>query len=172
MASQTQGGMRHTFLTRTAILIGCGLGVVVFVILVGLYMATPRERIEKFGLSALLEGPVSESSHVTTPLEAARDRFNERYRRNYDAGKRPEITGTKLMLRAISEFNEHERSIMIDDAVRLLRDNPDIKPEVYAMVDQYLANNPHMTPHGKKVKASVEQQLAEAPKRRLEWLDY
>jgi hypothetical protein len=163
MAIQSQARARPTILGRVAILVGCGLGVVLFILLVGLYLATPAERIEKFGLTALLEGPPAENNQMMTPLEEARDRFNERYRKNYDAGRRPEITGTKLMLRAISEFNERERSIMIDDAVRLLRDHPDTKPNVYAMVDQFLLNNPHLAPHGKNVISAVEQQLAETP---------
>jgi hypothetical protein len=146
-----------------AILAGCGLGVVLFIVLVGLYLATPGERIEKFGLTALLEGPRGESSSVMTPLEEARDRFNERYRLSQDSGTRPEITGTKLMMRAISEFNEHEREIMIDDAVRLLRENPGVKPQVYALVDQYLLNNPHLATRGETVKATVDVQLAKVP---------
>jgi len=153
--------------SRTAILAGSGLAVVLFVVLVGLYLATPGERIEKFGLSALLEGPTGETSQVLTPLEEARDRFNERYRLNYDSKTRPEISGTKLMLRAISEFNERERGIMIDDAVRLLRNHPDAKPQVFTLVDTFLSNNPHMADHGAKVKSMVEQQLAEAPTRQF-----
>ena len=167
-----QASPKLGFLSRTAILAGSGLGVVLFVVLVGLYLATPSERVEKFGLEALLQGPDGDNDQVRTPLEAARERFNDEYRLNYRTSTRPEISGTKLMLRAISEFNERERSLMVEDAVRLLRDHPDAKPQVFALVDQYLSNNPHMAPHGVKVKTAVEQQLLEEPSRRLDFLDY
>lgn len=163
MATRKRTKKKPPIWRRAAVLVGSGLGVVLFVVLVGLYLATPQDRIEKFGLSALLEGPAEESSQVMTPLEEARTRFNERYRANPRAGTRPEITGTKLMLRAISELNERERGIKIDDAVRLLRDHPDAAREVYALVDQYLQNNPHMATHGEQVKSAVAKQLAEAP---------
>ncbi len=171
-STQRETSAKVAVLSRTAILAGSGLGVVLFVVLVGLYLATPKERVEKFGLEALLRGPNEDSDQVLTPLEEARDRFNDQYRLSYKSSTRPEISGTKLMLRAISEFNEREREIMIDDAVRLLRDHPDAKPQVFALVDQFLVNNPHMAPHGKKVKSAVEQQLAQEPSRRLDWLDY
>lgn len=167
MATQRRAKKGRGIWSRAAILMGCGVAVVLFIVLVGLYLATPAERVEKFGLTALLEGPQGESSQVMTPLEEARDRFNERYRLNYKSGTRPEITGTKLMLRAISELNERERGIKIDDAVRLLRDHPDARPQVYALVDQFLLNNPHMATHGEAVKSAVEQQLAEGPKSNL-----
>ncbi len=172
MATHSRVRAKPAAWSRTAILAASSLAVVMFVVLVGLYLATPGERIEKFGLTALLEGPTADGDQVLTPLEEARARFNERYRLNYDSKTRPEISGTKLMLRAISEFNERERSIMIDDAVRLLRDHPDAKPQVFALVDKFLSNNPHMATHGEKVKTVVEQQLAEAPSRRLDWLEY
>ena len=171
MATRSRARQKPAVWSRTAILAGSGLGVVLFVILVGLYMATPKERIEKFGLSALLEGPDRGGDQVLTPLEAARARFNERYHLNYESKTRPEISGTKLMLRAISEFNERERSIIIDDAVRLLHDHPDAKPQIFALVDQFLENNPHMAEHGQTVKSAVEQQLAQAPTRNF-GLDY
>ena len=171
MATRSRARSKPPAWSRTAILAGSGLGVVLFVVLVGLYMATPKERVEKFGLSALLEGPNRTSDEVLTPLEAARARFNERYRLNYDSKTRPEISGTKLMLRAISEFNERERNIAVDDAVRLLRDNPDAKPQIFALVDQFIANNPHMAEHGEMVKSLVEQRLEEAPTRNF-GLDY
>jgi len=172
MSARRRAAQKPPAMSRTVVFVGSGLAAVLFFLLVGLYLATPGERIEKFGLTALLEGPIDNGDQVLTPLEAARDRFNERYRLNYDSTNRPEISGTKLMLRAISEFNERERAIMIDDAVRLLRNHPAAKPQVFALVDQFLTNNPHMLTHGQKVKSMVEEHLAEAPKRRLEWLDY
>ena len=163
MPSHSRVKAKPAGLSRAAILAGTGLAVVLFIVLVGLYLATPDERIEKFGLSALLEGTAGERSDVLTPLEEARHRFNERYRLNYDSKTNPEISGTKLMLRAISEFNDRERGIIVDDAVRLLRKHPQAKPQVFALVDQFLLNNPHLADHGASVKSIVEQQLAGAP---------
>jgi len=162
----------HPNWTGLGIVAGGIFGIFAVVALAFLYIGAPSDRVENFGLDALVDGTESDETHLLTPLEEARAAFREQYRLEYKSRTNPEITGTRLLLRAISELNARERQIKIDDAVRLLRDYPEAKPTVYALVDTYLENNPHMATRGATVKAIVEARLKHKPKRRLEWLDY
>jgi hypothetical protein len=165
-AQRQQGSHRWVWI---AALFTGGLALVLFG--AGIALDSNTSRVEKFGLSDLVDGPASDG-RILTPSEEARERFNDNYRTNYKSESRAEISGTKLMLRAIRELDPRQREIRIEDTVRLLRANPQAKAKVYAMVDTYLANNPQMAAYGAEVKRAVESLLGEPPKRRLDFLEY
>lgn len=154
---------------RLALVVISGIGVIVLGTLLTLNAGT--KRVETFGLADLVADHRDQDDGLSTPLEAARRSFNEHYAITPEA-RNPEIAGTKLMLRAVSELNAHERDIKVRDAVRLLRDHPDVTPEIFALVDKYLARNPQLADNGRVVKEAVAQQLSTKPSRRLEFLDH
>jgi hypothetical protein len=157
--------------TRLGFVIAGGVSAFLAVGIGTLYLSAPEERIEKFGLTGLLDGPSSDPDHVMTPLEEARQRFKEEYRVDRVSKTPPEISGTKLMMRAISELNGRERQLKIDDAVRLLRKHPDSIRQVFALVDKYLSNNEHLAPLGAEVKTAVAMRLQEENEDRFGFLD-
>jgi hypothetical protein len=154
---------------RLALIVGSGIGVIV----IGTWLAlgASTKRVETFGLADLVNVGPDEGDGLSTPLQEARRSFNERYKVTPEA-RNPEIAGTKLMLRAISELNARERDIKVRDAVRHLRDHPEVTSQVYALVDQYLASNPQLAENGHAVKTAVAEQLKTKPSRRLDFLDH
>lgn len=165
MVALGQRGYRWVWVT--ALFTG-GLGLV----LIGAEFAPQNNmsRVEKFGLSDLVDGP-GQGGRILTPIEEARERFNEQHRIRYKSRTGPEISGTKLMLRAIQELDPRLREIRIQDTVRLLHEHPQAKAKVYSLVDTFLTNNPQMAAYGAEVKLAVERLLGETPKRRLDFPD-
>ena len=150
---------------------GVGVFIAIAIAVAGLYVKAPEARVEQFGLSSLLDGPSRRPDHVMTPLEEARQRFKAGHRTDRDSRRSPEISGTKLMMRAISELNERQRQLKIADAVRLLRKHPESIVEVFALTDKYLANNPRLAPLGANVKTAVVARLKDKAPERFEFLD-
>jgi hypothetical protein len=150
-------------LTRTA----------VTVLLLSLLVAGPaRSASDKYkdeerndlSLSGLVANPYRPGVFIRTPREEVRRRFAKpaATRRRVEGGGEPAISGTTLMLRAISTFNAKKRRPMIGDVVRHLRHYPNAKDQVWVLVDRYRANNPQMRHHVDTVKAMVEAALAKS----------
>lgn len=156
---------------RVGIVAGGGVGAFLAITIAGLYMNAPKDRVEQFGLSELLEGPSSDSDHVLTPVEEARRRIDDELRGKDKSKTSPVISGTKMMMRAISELNARDRKIKIGDVVRLLRNHPDAVPEVFVLIDTYLANNPRLASRGVEVKTTVATRLKEDSPDRFGFLD-
>jgi len=145
-------------LTRTA----------VTVLLFSLLVAGPaRSASDKYkdddrsdlSLSGLVANPYRPGDFIRTPREEVRRRFAKPGRRRDGESA---ISGTTLMLRAISTFDVKKRKLMIGDVVRHLRHYPNAKNQVWVLVDRYRANNPQMRHHVDTVKAQVEAALTKA----------
>ncbi len=146
-------------LTRTAIT----------VLLLSLMVAAPaRSGSDKgeeddrsaLSLSGLVANPYRPGDFIRTPREEVRRRFAKPAEPGRRREVEPAISGTTLMLRAISAFNADKRKTMIGDVVRHLRHYPNAKDLVWTLVDRYRANNPHLRHHVDTVKAQVETALA------------
>ena len=123
------------------------------------YHAPSAKRTGGLDLSGLLANPYDPGDFPRTPAEEMRLRFAKPMPSPRERRARPDISGTTLVLRAISAFNPDERSTMVGDAVRHLRHYPQVKDEVWALVEQYRRNNPWMSEHVLAVKEAVEQRL-------------
>lgn len=121
--------------------------------------APSAKRTGGLDLSGLLANPYDPGDFPRTPAEAMRLRFAKPVPSPRERQGRPDISGTTLVLRAISEFNPDERATMVGDAVRHLRHYPQVKDEVWALVEQYRRNNPWMSAHVTAVKEAVEKRL-------------
>ena len=111
-------------------------------------------------LSGLVANPYRPGDFIRTPREEVRRRFAKPVEPARERQGEPAISGTTLMLRAISAFNADKRRTMIGDVVRHFRHYPDAKDLVWLLVDRYRANNPQMHGHVDAVKAQVETALA------------
>lgn len=154
------------------IIYGGGVIAVVTVVVWGQFESDERSTKPQFGLSDLVANPYGDEDQLLTPLEEARRSFREQFETKPKNRERPDYSGAKLMLRAVLEFDERERETAINDAVRHLRRFPEVKSDVYKMVDTFRSNNPHLGERVDIVTASVDQRLSVPPKRLLEWLDF
>lgn len=118
-----------------------------------------------------VDEPPRDGDHELTPGDGAIPSLGREYRRREGLEPQPVLSGTKLMLRAISEFNPEQRRIRVGDLARHLRAHPEVKLDIYTLVDRYLVNNPHMAIHGARVKRMLEGELAHS-QRNLPYLDY
>jgi len=157
--------------TLIGIAAGGGVGVFLAIAIAELYVNAPQERVEQFGLSSLLDGPSNRPDNVMTPLEEARQRFKAGHRTDRDSRTSPEISSTKLMMRAISKLNERQRHLKIGDADRLLRKHAESIVEVFGLTDKYLANNPRLAPLGADVETAVVARLKGKGPERFGFLD-
>ncbi len=148
-------------LTRTA----------VTVLLFSLLVAGPaRSGSDKYkdddrsdlSLSGLVANPYRPGDFIRTPREEVRRRFAKPAEPGRRRDGESAISGTTLMLRAISTFDTKKRRPMIGDVVRHFRHYPNAKDQVWVLVDRYRANNPQMRHHVDTVKAMVEAALAKA----------
>lgn len=148
-------------LTRTA----------VTVLLFSLLVAGPaRSASDKYkddersdlSLSGLVANPYRPGDFIRTPREEVRRRFAKPAEPGRRRDGESAISGTTLMLRAISTFDVKKRKLMIGDVVRHLRHYPNAKDQVWVLVDRYRANNPQMRHHVDTVKAQVEAALTKA----------
>ena len=113
-------------------------------------------------LSGLVANPYRPGDFIRTPREEVRRRFARPAERGRRRDGESAISGTPLMLRAISAFATKKRRPMIGDVVRYFRHYPNAKDQVWVLVDRYRANNPQMRHHVDTVKAMVEAVLAKA----------
>ncbi len=127
---------------------------------------------EDLSLAELLKNPFGDGDQSLTPLEEMRKRFRQEFEIEGKQPARPEIAGTLLMLRAVTQFDDSLRRAAINDAVRHLRQNPAIHDQVYKVVDTYARNNPHLATRVAEVKTAVVNGLAKKPARALEWLKF
>lgn len=156
---------------------GLGFTAVLVVFSLGLLAVVGIDRSSNEGknelsLSGLVADPFDKEVHVLTPLEDMREQFKARYKIEPKKQRDPEVAGTILMLRAVSELDPELHATAIDDAVRHLRRNPQVLDKVYRIVDNYADNNPHLADKVKDVERAVKAKLAAKPKRKLEWLDF
>lgn len=142
--------------------IGIGLGQIA--------VGTGAGWTQTFALSRLGEPP-QDGEHELTPGTGAMPSLRREYRRREGLAPQPVLSGTKLMLRAISELNPEQRRIRVADLARHLRAHPEVKVDIYTHVDTYLANNPHMAIHGARVTRMLEGELLHG-QRALPYLDY
>lgn len=146
-------------LTRTAVT------VLLFSLMVAAPARSASDKTEEddkhaLSLSGLVANPYRPGDFIRTPREEVRRRFAKPTEPGRRREGEPAISGTTLMLRAISTFNAKKRRPMIDDVVRHLRHYPNAKDQVWVLVDRYGANNPHMRRYVAAVKAEVEVALA------------
>lgn len=155
------------------ILVGAGM-VVITGGAVWMFMAPAAQDDAKprFGLADLVANPYDDDGQILTPLEEARQAFRDRFKTDPKRRERPDISGTSLMLRAILELDPAQRQTAINDVVRHLRRFPEVKDDVYALVETFRSNNPHLSDRIAAVTQTVDQRLAVPPKRLLEWLDF
>jgi hypothetical protein len=92
-----------------------------------------------------------------------RQRIEESRRGERRSTSPPEVTGTKLMLRAIQELNPRQREILVRDLSRYVRKYPEALPKIYTLVRKFLTNNPQMAEHGNTVKRMLEDTLRQDP---------
>ena len=118
-----------------------------------------------------VDQPPRDGDHEATLGDGMIPSLGREYRRRQGLVPQPVLSGTKLMLRAISEYNPEQRRIRVGDLARHLRGHPEVKPDIYTLVDRFLANNPHMAIHGARVKQMLESELAHN-RRNLPYLDY
>lgn len=118
-----------------------------------------------------VDRPPWDGDHEVTLGDGVIPSLGREYRRRQGLAPQPVLSGTKLMLRAISEYNPEQRRIRVDDLARHLRAHPEVKLDVYTLIDRFLANNPHMAIHGARVKRMLEGELAHS-QRNLPYLNY